>query len=246
MTRASDDAPDAELRAWLDELGRVSPPPDGEALESIWRAVDAQTSAADAAPMFWWRSRPTRVRRAIGATGTALVIATGGLLALRSDFAQLPVIPTALVLGALLFLLGVALNDTLRPLHQPMTSWTHGAVTAATLSATFLIAWLWPADVAETALSGPTAHLPCFFFGIAAGVPVYLLLRWLDRGPSNSVLTAACAAGLSANLVLQLHCPVDNTDHLLLGHFGAVAFIVLALGAARMLRRANNIKSAPR
>ena len=246
MTRASDDAPDAELRAWLEELGRTEPHPDAEALESIWRAVDAQTSTADTAPTFWWRSRPTPVRRAIGATGTALVIGAGGVLALRSDFAQLPVIPTALVLGALLCLLGLALNDALRPLHQPVTSWMHGAVTAATLSATFLIAWLWPVDVAEPALGGPTAHLPCFFAGIAAGFPIYLLLRWLDRGPSNSVLTAACAAGLSANLVLQLHCPIDRKEHLLFGHFGAVAFIVLALGAARMLRRANKIKSAPR
>ena len=70
------------------------------------------------------------------------------------------------------------------------------------------------------------------------GVPVYVALRLLDRGSSATAsLLAACAAGLTGNLVLQLHCPVDGVEHLMATHFSVALLFLVGLGLAHLVVR---------
>jgi len=65
---------------------------------------------------------------------------------------------------------------------------------------------------------------------------VLLAARLLDRGAHAGLgrrLLAAAAAGLAADLALELHCPIDDPGHLLAGH----AAVGVALAAACALLR---------
>jgi hypothetical protein len=39
----------------------------------------------------------------------------------------------------------------------------------------------------------------------------------------------AAAAGMAANLMLHIHCPWTQPSHLMIGHFGAAALLLLAV-----------------
>ena len=61
----------------------------------------------------------------------------------------------------------------------------------------------------------------CFIYGALLTLPTALLLWAFDRDDRPSLRTvclSAAALGLSANLMLELHCPSGNAIHLLLGH----------------------------
>jgi len=64
-----------------------------------------------------------------------------------------------------------------------------------------------------------------------------LVLGWaLDRAEHRSLpnaLLAAAAAGIGANLLLELHCPITEVFHLLAGH--ASVGLVLVTGYALFL-----------
>ena len=65
--------------------------------------------------------------------------------------------------------------------------------------------------------------------GRARGVRVSGVLVLLDRGGSRRAVPMALAAGMAANLVLHIHCPSGQPSHLMLGHFGAAALLLLAI-----------------
>jgi hypothetical protein len=66
--------------------------------------------------------------------------------------------------------------------------------------------------------------------GILLGIPVYALLRLVDRGNAFGSLVAAAAAGLAGNFILKAHCSVPGTSHELLGHASVAVLFVLGLG----------------
>jgi len=66
--------------------------------------------------------------------------------------------------------------------------------------------------------------------GLLLGVPVYALLRLVDRGNALGNLVAAAAAGVAGNFVLKAHCSIPGTSHELLGHASVALVFVLGLG----------------
>ena len=79
---------------------------------------------------------------------------------------------------------------------------------------------------------------PCGLVGALVALPVYLLVRLLDRGSSLSAVAAGTAAGLAGNTFLQMHCANTGTAHMALGHAMVVVWCVLGVLLARRLERA--------
>ena len=232
--RTHDPELDPTLEDWLREAREgdaAAPPPD---VDAMLGAVEREIEDAEKKPTFWLRTRPTWMRRAIAAAAAALVVGIGGVLTLRGDFEDYPLptmVAACVALGSLLVL---ALHQALRPLHRPpLSAWARAGLVALTLGATFTLALLSPPDApSETLVS------PCLFYGLLMGAPVYLILRLLDRGAGvTSSLLAACAAGLAANLVLQLHCPRDGVEHLMINHASVAVLFLAALAVAHVVAR---------
>ena len=78
---------------------------------------------------------------------------------------------------------------------------------------------------------------PCMYLGLLLGIPVYAVLRLVDRGSPLSSVLAASTAGLLANLVLQVHCPVTSVGHRLVGHASIGPILLACLGAAVLFER---------
>jgi hypothetical protein len=79
----------------------------------------------------------------------------------------------------------------------------------------------------------------CCLYGTLLAIP-WLVLCWaLDRSEHRSApnaLLAAGAAGVAANLALELHCPITARSHLALGHAGVGLGLVLGYMAWRAVR----------
>jgi hypothetical protein len=234
----SDDV-DPELAAWLtaarEEAAREEAPPEAD-YGAMLSSVEAQITRAEATPTFWLRTRSTFVRRLIASSAAAIVVVVFGVLLTRRDLAAMSPLHIAVALGALGSLLGLSVHQALRPLHRPPPPrWSSAALTALTLISTLALA-LFPAGAAH--VHGPLDPVsPCLFFGLLTGLPVYAVLRLLDRGKSAAPLLASCAAGLAGNLVLSLHCPSDAPEHLMLGHFSVVLLFVAGLAVVHRLIR---------
>lgn len=224
--------PDPELEEWLSDA-RAADARAGADYAAMFSSVQGEIARAEKRPSFWLRSRSTMARRVIAIGAAGAIAAVAAVLALRSDLADHP-LHWAFALGALCALLFVSAHQALRPIHRPpLPAWGHALMIAATLGATFLIALL-PPDGHFGAFPPPVS--PCLFIGLLAGIPVYFVLRVLDRG-QGSALLGACAAGLLGNLVLTLYCPSHDTAHLMLGHFSVAALFVAGLGLVHVLLR---------
>lgn len=233
MSESAHQELDPKLEEWLAEARDAEPEVPAD-LDRMLGDVEKKMEAADQSWTFWLRSRATWMRRLIALSAAGLVVGVGGVVTLRDNFAQLPVPYIVAALGSLGVLLGLSLHQALRPLHQPpIKGWQSRAIVGLTLLATAGVALLAPTDlpVEIGASAGLFAHVgPCLFWGLLFGVPVYLMLRLLDRGSSTAALIAACAAGLSSNLVLQLHCPRSDPEHLMASHFAVALLFVAGLG----------------
>lgn len=229
---------DPKLEEWLTEAAGAQPAAPAD-LDRMLGDIEKKMEAADGSWTFWLRSRATWMRRAVALSAASLVVIVGGVLALRENFAALPMPYIAVALGSLGVLLGLSLHQALRPLHRPpLAGWQHGAIVGLTLFATAAVALLAPNDTPTDPTTGFFAHVgPCLFWGLLFGVPVYLLLRLLDRGSSAAALLAACAAGLAGNLVLELHCPRNDPGHLMAAHFAVAVLFVAGLGIVHWLVR---------
>jgi hypothetical protein len=207
-------AKDAELGRSLADAAAL-PMPLADALFAQLEADVARETGLRA----WLRSRPTRLRFAIAVLSVLLVVALGGALAQRRDFADYPTARLVLLLSVyaagILLAFGKELYLSTRRGSFPFQL---GLLLAA-LGLPFLIAFA-PATEASRHF-GPEGALNCFVYGALLTVPTAALLWAFDRDDRVSLRTAslsAVALGLSANLVLELHCPSGNTLHLLLGH----------------------------
>jgi hypothetical protein len=70
----------------------------------------------------------------------------------------------------------------------------------------------------------------CAAFGAVMGLPVLVLALLARRSRLEGVVAALAgvAAGLTGNLVLQIHCPNTNVVHQLLGHWVVLLFLPVA------------------
>ena len=211
--------------------------------------------AAERAPLPWLRSWPTPARVATAAA-VLVAIAIGTLLAMpRVDLEVYPILRLALELGSCGGLALGALALALRPLDRaPVARWVGNAVLAAAIALPWVLAVLPPAhDLNPVSRSGvgpalvPVAKA-CFFAGLAAGLPLLVLLFLLDRGGHRAgarALLAAAATGLAGLVALELHCPITMSPHLLLGHAPLVVALVCGYGGLRWAMLART-RSRPR
>jgi hypothetical protein len=74
---------------------------------------------------------------------------------------------------------------------------------------------------------------PCLRIGLLCAIPAALILAIaMRRGFITDRLAAATTAGSFAGLfgigVLALHCPIQNSAHILVWHFGVIVIAILA------------------
>lgn len=191
------------------------------------------------------RAFPTLRREALAA-GFVLVLALLVLAATpRGDLATYPGHRMLLALGLLAVAAAGALRGTLRPLHRP-------AAPASQWLPIFLGVLFVPLALAilPDAYTGAPLHahvtVPvldaawrCLVFGVVTGAPFVVAARFLDRTGlrlHSHLHFAGAAAALAGNLNLQLHCPITDPLHLVLGHATVVApFVVFELLALKKM-----------
>jgi hypothetical protein len=223
--------PDPGLGERLRELEPADPVSD-ERLGRMYTEVKRKCEESDKTLSGFLRSRSTAVRRLI-------VLAVFATLAIAGWY-TLPVVDESVrgpqwiaTLLSFCLLLIVAMVMVTRPVHRPaLPRWQVACLIAVAIGATVLAAF-WPgADARAAAHPHDTGVMvgACMGVGLLLGVPVYALLRLVDRGSSFGNLVAAAAAGLAGNFVLEAHCSIESAHHVLLGHASVAILFVVGLG----------------
>lgn len=167
----------------------------------------------------WLRSRPSRARFLLSLLPVLLVVIAGGLLRQRPDFAQYPMARVALLLCVYFVAIALAFAKTLSelPRREPLRDYL--PLLAFALSVPVLASFAPATEISRHA--GAEGALNCFSYGALLTLPVALLLWAFDRDDKPALRTVCLSAaglGLSANLLLELHCGNGNPTHVLLGH----------------------------
>jgi len=167
----------------------------------------------------WLRSRPSKLRFLVLVLSALLAVAVGAGLNLRPDLALYP--RARLVALLALYSLGVlfAFKKELFLSAPGRALADHTLLALGALGLPFLLAFAPATDAVR--VPGLAGAFGCFSYGALLTLPSALLIWALDRDdrPSvRTVLLSAAALGLSANLLLELHCPNGNLGHVLLGH----------------------------
>lgn len=225
--------PEPEL-AFLEGLDREAADLDASELDDLFEGVRGRVEKSGARRLNALAEQPTHRRRLFALICFALIVVGLGALLPHSN-EPLPPLALAAIFGSFGVLLLAAVVIAFRPIYVPALSpfWKVGlgvvAVAAAITVALVpeLHAHL-TARPPEDAILGKA--LPCLSFGLLAGLPGYVFLRLLDRGAPFGRLLAGVAAGLAANMVLELRCPVGGTEHLMFGH--AMVVVLFVVGVA--------------
>ena len=203
-------------------------------LEQMFAQVCGQCADEDKSVGGFLRSRPTAIRRLIA------FIAFAGILVVAVLTKPLPdgAITGAWIASSAAFvaLLVVTLFAAIRPLYVATLPRTTGYLLGALTIAATVAAALLPLADAHASSGGSLPHPSvCLGMGLLIGLPVYALLRIIDRGNPLGGLVAAAAAGLGGNLFLQMHCPTGDSTHLLMGHATVAIMFVMGLGIVHWL-----------
>ncbi|HEY3252297.1 MAG TPA: hypothetical protein VGJ91_00025 [Polyangiaceae bacterium] len=195
--------------------------------------------ARETGPRAWLRSRPSRVRFALALLSLLTVLFVGGVLWQRPDFAQYPLLRVALLLCVYLLAIVLALGRKLSesPQRDPLAD--HLGLLVFALLVPFLAAFAPATEASRQAGRGGAAA--CFSYGALLTLPIAALLWAFDRDDRPSLRTvclSAAALGLSANVLLELHCGNGNTVHVLLGHASLGVAWLAAWAISRRLSRA--------
>jgi len=231
MTSASD-RPDEGLGERLRELDSPDAPQNEERMDRMFADMKARCDKNDRTITGFLRSRSTVARRLIVLTVfSALAILGWFVFPLVGEQARTA--PWTASLVTFCVLLVAAMFMVTRPVHLPaLPRWQSMCLACIAIGATMLAAF-WPHPAAQAATHDHTGGVmagACMGVGLLLGVPVYALLRLVDRGNAFGSLVAAAAAGLAGNVVLKAHCAVPGTSHELLGHASVAVVFVLGLG----------------
>ncbi|MDH4282183.1 MAG: hypothetical protein OEV36_05990 [Myxococcales bacterium] len=229
---SGNDSPGAGLGERLLELDPPEPAEPAEGLARMFGEVKSRCEASDRTIPGFLRSRSTVARRAIVLAVFALLLFVGWFVfPLVGDHARTAPWMASLVTFCVLLLLAMLMVT--RPVHLPeLPRWQIIGLVSVAIGAT-IVAAFWPIPAAQAATpehAGGVMAGVCMGVGLLLGVPVYALLRLLDRGHALGSVVAAAAAGLGANFVLKAHCPIPGTSHELLGHASVALVFVLGLG----------------
>lgn len=225
---------DAELGRSLAAQANAALPLPADFFEQIEQGLARETGARA-----WLRSRPSRVRFVFTLLLALLAVIAGGVLRQRADFAQYPFLRVALLLCVYFVAIALAFAKELSELPRRNPLRESLPLLAFALAVPILAAFAPATELSRRA--GAEGALNCFAYGALFTLPVALLLWAFDRNdrPSlRSVCLSAAALGLSANLLLELHCSNGNPLHVLLGHASLGVAWLTAWAAARGLSRA--------
>jgi hypothetical protein len=205
---------DAELgRSLASEAALLMPFP-----EELFGELEARM-AGETGVRAWLRSRPTKLRFLVVLSSVLFAVGVGGALKVRPDFEAYPRARLFVLLAVYSFGIIVAFGKELFLSVWRGALADHLLLLVAALGLPFLVAFA-PATEASRAF-GPEGALNCFAFGALLTLPTAALLWAFDRDDrlsTRTVCLSAAALGLSANLVLELHCANGNFSHVLLGH----------------------------
>jgi hypothetical protein len=194
----------------------------------MFAALQAQVARDDSGLVGALRAKPTSQRRLILLSALAALVLVEFGVHMRVAFHDVPV-RVAVSLAVFGGLMVVMLLSSLRPMHQPALSPRAEALLVGGSVVAALGLSLWPTLHEHRSLADAARGATgCLTYGLAAAVPVYLLARMLDRGSSATGMIAALAAGLTANFLLMSHCRMQGADHMLFGHFGVIAILMIA------------------
>jgi len=210
-------------------MSEAGPPPPGispaDELEKLLTGTHERIRA-DRGVLAWLRCRPTGQRFGM------VLMALAGLMALtlwrfqRPDFGIYPALRMAVTFSVYLVALALSIRELVRPLYTRGRTELFVVLTGAL---PLLVAALPAAARIEDAPTIGHGH-DCIPVGMLAGFVLMLIVRLFDRAPrvgTGPALLMGNTAGLFANLVLMLHCPIDRPVHLLVTH----ALLGVALAA---------------
>ncbi len=193
------------------------------------------------------RSQPTNAQHSM-ALRLSMVIALAILVALRRpDILEYSIIRMTIAASLLVFAGIAALRFAQRPLHLPEASNRRRLATLLLVVAAPLVLALLPDAHTHDFLHFHSSKAmwmlagSCFLFGIATGAP--LLVFTLAISPTGlrdrrKFLMAGLSAVILGNFTLQLHCPITDPLHLLLGHAG----VLLPFALLGFMRRTKVIR----
>ncbi|MFI5307108.1 MAG: hypothetical protein ACHQ53_07145 [Polyangiales bacterium] len=237
--RTEGDLGDGAVRAELEVLARVGgEPPD---VDALFAEVQQQMQAERGAGAFL-RSRSTTTRVALVVGSAAVLVAMAALRFPRPDIELYPQSRMLLSLVTIGALGAACLWLAMRPLQLAAPpAWLFAGAPlagAAWLVLLYLLPEVRDGHPASFHLPGfgfaVFRAVPCFVIGLGLALPFLSLLVSLDRGGLARSSLMAAGAGLLANFLLQVICPVTAPLHMLLGHLGV---LVLLLAIAPLLGR---------
>lgn len=224
--------PDAGLGERLRELDVPQTSGDTARVERMYAEMKAECDKSDRTLRGFLSGRSTMLRRLIVLSVFATLAFIGWFaFPLVGDQARTVQWTASLITFCVLLVL--AMFMVTRPVHLPeVPRWQALCLVCVAVGATILAAfWPYPAALAAThAHDGGVMAGACMGVGVLLGIPVYALLRLVDRGNALGSLIAAAAAGLAGNFVLKAHCSVPGTSHELLGHASVALMFVVGLG----------------
>ena len=186
----------------------------------------------------WLRSRPSGLRFLLLLLPLLVVLIATGALRHRADFAQYPLQRVLLLLTIYFVAILIAFGKELSESPRGDAFRDHWALLAFALGVPFLAAFAPATELSRQA--APSGALGCFAYGALLTLPIALLLWGFNRDDRISLRTvclSAAALGLSANLMLELHCGNGNAEHVLLGHASLGLAWLAAWCGMRLLSR---------
>jgi len=242
MTTSSD-RPEVGLDERFRDLGAGGPCEDEALFDQMYSNVQSRCAKNDRTLAGFLRSRSTIMRRIIVlSVFSGLALAGWFMFPVIAEDARSMQWTASLVAFCLLIVL--AMFMVTRPVHLPaLPRWQSICLACVAVGAT-IVAAFWPVPEA-LATAGGHEHSggfmagACMGVGLLLGVPVYALLRLVDRGNALGSLVAAAAAGVAGNFVLKAHCAVPGTSHELFGHASVAVLFVVGLGLVHRLIPSN-------
>ncbi len=214
---------------------RREPRPKRGDLDAVFAAIET----SERGPLGWLRSRRSRSRLAAALIAAALVPVAVFLAVPRRDLPLYAAGRMALALILMAATLAALAARALRRLdHLDRTPWADAALLAGAGLVTWSVALLPQAHAAAPPGDLVRAAAKCLAFGALTGAPVAAALLALDRVGSRRTLAEAILAGaVAGNLALQLHCPIVDVPHLVVGHALLVPLAAAAFALGWRLSR---------